>query len=312
MLTIEKILFPTDLSESSLQALPLATHLAELHGSDLHMFHAYVMHSLAAINDDDLYPGEGEARWALEESVAGVTWNRVVHSIGRAVHAAPAILEFANEHDIDLIVMGSHGRRGFRRLLLGSVTEEVVRLAKCPVLVIRDDPDTITPLTISRVLVPVDFSHHGSMAASYGRELASAWNANLELLHVMEPAPYADAELSFPRLTDEQEVRSFAEDHLAGIAENMGIDHPACIKVVSGYAADVIISESARADGTVIVMPSHGYRGFERVLLGSVTERVLRRAPCPVLVLRADGKELRPRSALHGMEAVVGVHTPGG
>jgi nucleotide-binding universal stress UspA family protein len=312
MLTIEKILFPTDLSESSLQALPLATHLAELHGSDLHMFHVYVLHSLGAIDNDELYPGESEARWALEESLADAAWNRVIHSVSRAVHAAPAILEYANEHDIDLIVMGSHGRRGFRRLLIGSVTEEVVRLAKCPVLVMRDDPTDTAPTRIDRVLVPVDFSHHGNMGASYGREFASAWDANLELLHVMEPAPYADAESSFPRLTDEQEVRSFAEDHLAGIAENMGIDHPACIKVVSGHAADVIISEAARTAGTVIVMPSHGYHGLERVLLGSVTERVLRRAPCPVLVLRADGKELRPGSAVHGAEAAVGVHRPGG
>ena len=312
MLTIEKILFPTDLSESSLRAFPLATHLAELHGSDLHLFHAYVLHSLAAIDSIEPYPGEEEARWALEESLTDIAWNRVVHSVGRAVHAAPAILDYADEHNVDLIVMRSHGRRGFRRLLLGSVTEEVVRMARCPVLVVRDIPAVEVPTEINRVLVPIDFSHHGSMAAGYGRELASACNANLELLHVVEPAPYADAELSFPRLRNEEELRSFAEYHLAGIAEDMGIKHPTCVKVVSGHAADVIISESGLTAGTVIVMPSHGYRGFERVLLGSVTERVLRRARCPVLVLRADGKELRPRSALQAAEAVVGVHTPGG
>ncbi|TFG64732.1 MAG: universal stress protein, partial [Gemmatimonadales bacterium] len=196
MLTIEKILFPTDLSESSLRAFPLATHLAELHGSDIHMFHAYVLHPLAAIDNDELYPGEEEARRALEESLTDVAWNRVVHSVGRAAHAAPAILDYANEHNVDLIVMGSHGRRGFRRLLLGSVTEEVVRLATCPVLVIRDDPAVTVPTAINRVLVPVDFSHHGSMAAGYGRELASACDAHLELLHVVEPAPYEDSELS--------------------------------------------------------------------------------------------------------------------
>jgi len=312
MLTIEKILFPTDLSDSSLRAFPFATRLAELHGADLHIYHAHVLHPLASIDNDEPYPGEEEARWALEESLSDVAWSRVVHSVGRAVHAAPSILEYADRHNVDLIVMASHGRRGFRRLLVGSITEEVVRMAKCPVLIIRDDPAVAVPTEIDRVLVPVDFSHHGSMAAGYGRELASTLSAHLELLHVVEPAPYADAELSFPRLTDAQEVRSFAEYHLAGMAEDMGVDPPACVKAVSGHAADMIISEAARTAGTLLVMPSHGYRGFERVLLGSVTERVLRRTPCPLLVLRADGKELRSRSTLHGAEAVVGVHTTGG
>ncbi len=63
MLTIEKILFPTDLSESSLQALPLATHLTELHGSVLHIFHAYVLHSSAVIDNDKLYPEDHQFCW---------------------------------------------------------------------------------------------------------------------------------------------------------------------------------------------------------------------------------------------------------
>lgn len=311
MLTIEKVLFPTDISDSSLRAFPFAVHLAILHGADLHLFYAHMLHSLAAIDADTPYPGEEEARRTLEESAAGVSWSRVVHIVSRAIHAGPAILDYASEYDVDLIVMGSHGRRGFRRLLLGSVTEEVVRLARCPVLVIRDDPAFTTPTEIDRVVVPIDFSHYASSAAEYGRELASTLDADLELLHVVEPLPYVDSELSFPHLTDEAEVRSFAEDHLARLADEMALKHPACVRVVSGHAADAIVTEAGLTAGTIIVMPSHGYRGFERVLLGSVTERVLRRAPCPVLVLRADGKDLRPDIGLHGADAVGESHALG-
>jgi nucleotide-binding universal stress UspA family protein len=292
MLTIEKILCPTDLSDSSLRAIPFATQMAKLHGADLHLFHIYLLHSLAAIDSDKPYPGEEEARQTLEDSAAGVPWSSVVHSVGRAVHAAPAILEYAEVKDVDLIVMGSHGRRGFRRLLLGSVTEEVVRLAKCPVLVVREDADASVPTEIDRVLVPIDFSDRSSIAASYGRELASMWNAELELIHVVEPPVYS--EMSFPVLTRNREAREFAEDHLARLAEKLGPGLSLSVKAVSGNAADVVIDEAARSEKTLVVIPSHGHSGIERLLLGSVTERVLRRAPCPVLVLRADGKDLRP------------------
>jgi len=304
MLTIEKILCPTDLSDSSLRAIPLATQMAKLHGADLHLFHIYLLHSLAAIDSDKPYPGEEEARQALEDSATGIAWSGVIHSVGRAVHAAPAILEYAEAKDVDLIVMGSHGRRGFRRLLLGSVTEEVVRLAKCPILVVRDDADVSVPTEIDRVLVPIDFSERSHVAAAYGRELASLWNAKLELIHVVEPPVYS--EMSFPVMTRNKEAREFAEDHLARLAEKLGPGLPLSVKAVSGNAADVVIDEAARTEKTLVVIPSHGHSGIERLLLGSVTERVLRRAPCPVLVLRADGKELRPEGSREDTNAFAG------
>ena len=309
MLTIEKVLCPTDLSDSSLRAIPLATQMAKLHGADLHLFHIYLLHSLAAIDSDKPYPGEEEARQALEVSATEVPWSKVVHSVGRAVHAAPAILDYADSKAIDLIVMGSHGRRGFRRLLLGSVTEEVVRLATCSVLVVRDAEEVVVPSEIDRVLVPVDFSKYARVATTYGRELALAWDAHLELLHAVEPPVYS--EMSLPVVTRDEEARLIAEENIARLAEELSPGPSVSVSVTVGQAADTVIKEAARTEKTLLVMPSHGHTGIERLLLGSVTERVLRRAPCPVLVVKAGGRELRPAGSRQDGETFADPPTAG-
>lgn len=281
MLKIEKVLFPTDLSRTSLNAVPIAAHIAKIHGADLHMLHVHILHSLVNTDDDPPFPGETEARRIVEESVPEFSWNRVYHHIARDIAAAPSILGFAREHDVDLIVMASHGRRGIRRMLLGSVAEEVVRLADVPVMVIRDTETATAEKGFRRVLVPVDFSNHAENALAVGRELAATWDADLDILHVLERPQYS--EMQYPRPIPEADLRAYAEDRMEALLGKDGGRYT----IVSGYAADEIIAEADRQDGTLVVMPSHGLSGLERLLLGSVTERVLRRSDSPVMVLRA-------------------------
>ena len=296
MLKIEKILFPTDLSETSLNAVPMAAHLAKIHGADLHMLHVYVLHSLASAANDQPFPGEEGARQILEESVPEFSWNRVFHHVTRDIAAAPSILRFAAEHDVDLIVMASHGRRGIRRLLLGSVAEEVVRLSDRPVMVIRDTDRLAAEKGFERVLVPVDFSHHAEKALEYGRELAATWNAYLDVIHVLEHPQYS--EMQYPHPVNEADLRAYAEDRMEALLRT---DDGTVLRrqsIVAGYPAEEIAAEADRVDRTLVVMPSHGLRGMERLLLGSVTERVLRRAESPVIVLRAVGANLPPGKEL--------------
>jgi nucleotide-binding universal stress UspA family protein len=295
MLKIEKVLYPTDLSRTSLNAIPMAAHLAKIHGADLHMLHVYILHSLVNTDDDPPFPGEEEARRILEESVPEFSWSRVFHNVRRATAAAPAILGFAEAEDVDLIVMASHGRRGIRRMLLGSVAEEVVRLADRPVLVIRDTETLVAEKGFQRVLVPVDFSNHADTALRYGRELAATWNAELDIIHILERPQYS--EMQYPQPVNEADLRAYAEDRMKALLETHS-DSEVKIRsrIVAGYAADEIVSEADRLDGTLVVMPSHGLRGMERLLLGSVTERVLRRAQSPVMVLRAAGQRPVPNN----------------
>lgn len=305
MLKIEKVLYPTDLSENSLKAVPLAAHLARIHGADLHMLHVYILHTLIDSEEDPPFPGEAEARRILEESVTEFSWSRVYHHVTRGVAAAPSIMAFAAEQNVDLIVMPSHGRRGVGRLLLGSVAEEVVRLSDRPVMVIRDT-EALDPVRgFRRVLVPVDFSNHSELALEFGRELAATYGADLEVLHVLERPQYA--EMQYPVPIAEADLRAYAIDRMDELMGARPSETDERRRIVAGYPAEVIATEADLLDGTLVVMPSHGLRGMERLVLGSVTERVLRRSGSPVLVLRTAGVEDEPEKANRSAVEMSGV-----
>jgi nucleotide-binding universal stress UspA family protein len=95
-------------------------------------------------------------------------------------------LHYAKDNDVDLIVMGTHGRRGLGHLSLGSVAEEVVRMAPCSVLTIREREEPMPPEAAKQLLVPVDFSEFSKRALASAKKVAAAYHARLQLLHVIE------------------------------------------------------------------------------------------------------------------------------
>ncbi len=289
MLRIENVVCPTDLSDASLEAVPLATRMARLHGADLHLLHVHLLHSISPTEEDVPFPGEAEAREELESSAGEIQWNQLVHEVRRGINAAPTILEYAEENGADMIVMGSHGRRGFRRLLLGSVTEEVVRLAPCPVLVVRNRPEKPAPREIDRIIVPVDFSVSTSGVVETARELASALDVPMELLHAVEPIPYA--QMSYPIAVDHEDFKTHAQKRLQGYADDVDLERDVTARTVIGMADQVIIEATERSASPMIVMSSHGHSGLARALLGSTAERLLRYAPCPVMIVKDRDEE---------------------
>lgn len=289
MLNIETILCPTDLSETSLKAVPLATEFARIHGADLHLLNVHLLHSITPSEEDIPFPGEAQARDALESSAEGIPWNQVVHEVTRGVNAAPTILDYAADHDVDLIVMGSHGRRGFRRLLLGSVTEEVVRMAPCPVLVVGHLPEAPAPSDVDRIIVPVDFSAFTDGQLEAAVELATTFDVPLELVHAVEPIPYV--QMSYPIAVDVEDFKHHAQRRIDQLLEQLEGRVAASGRAVVGMADEVVMEFAEESVAPLVVMSSHGHSGVTRLLLGSTTERLLRRAPCPVLVTRAGDKE---------------------
>lgn len=282
MLRIETILCPTDLSDASVQSLPLATHFARLHGADLHLLHVHLLHAMSPEQEDVPFPGEQEARAALEASAGGIPWNQVVHRIERGINAAPTIIDYADANDVDLIVMGSHGRRGFRRLMLGSVTTEVVRYARRPVLVVRHAEDAAPPTDVDRLLVPVDFSRASHEAVSVALELAATLDVPIELLHAVEPIPYV--QMAYPISVDTGDFKDHAQRRLDEIVGELDTSREIRTTVAVDMAEQAVIDAAYRSASPLVVMASHGHSGLARVLLGSTTERLLRNAPCPVFV----------------------------
>lgn len=301
MIQIRKILVPTDFSETADRALALAFSLARQHRSEVRLLH--VMGTLEADTWGPLSLMPEER--VLHENPRKVVTDRLAMLLaehdtegvsadyearfGSAV--APAIRNYAQEFDFDLIVMGTHGARGVKHLLLGSVAEEVAHTATRPVLLVR--PGEGTP-EVARVLAPVDLSPHSRIAVAWAATLAAGFGAHLDLLHVVkETLPLAEYGLEYATPPEDREtIKERAEAQMAQLLEAAAVPNLATdVHLASGYPAEVIVDFAAEHDEDLVVMASHGRTGWKRFLLGSVAEKVMRAVNSLVLVVRVVPEE---------------------
>jgi nucleotide-binding universal stress UspA family protein len=299
---IKRILYPTDFSATARQALTHALFLAEQYEAELHLLHAVVLHEYDPNDPEHHFPEPKELLRRMFEIADSEMMELLgdqehgaleIHEAKRKGFAAgEVILDYAAEIDADLIVMGTHGRRGAARLLLGSVAAEVVRRAKCPVMTLghREDPKAIE--AIERVLVPVDFSEHSHAAIRYAEELALQYEAGLQLLHVVEVPTYP----YFYVPPEEEYVESrkdSAAQALNELASQLLSTEVACsTHVENGRAASEITRFSEKHGSDLLVITTHGLSGLDRLLMGSTAEEVLSRVSIPVLTVKAFGKNL--------------------
>jgi len=302
---IKKILFPTDFSRCAEQALTHAVFLAEKYGAEI-----YVLHVITIFEDQPSIVSreitDTEEMIKKLEDVAGKQLDKIFNShnsdnikittaIRRGLSAAPSILEYSSDNDIDLIVMGTHGRRGFGHLLLGSAAEEVVRMASCPVFTIRELKEPKEIAQVNNILVPIDFSNYSKKALAYSSQIAQSYNAQLQVLHIIEETMHPAFSVSgkssifdlVPDIRDDSRKR--VEKMMKEIVSDKVKFH---IYIQGGRAANAIIQFSKENSTDLIVIATHGLTGFEHMLLGSVTEKVVRMAPCPVFTVKAFGKDL--------------------
>ncbi len=299
---IRKILWPTDFSECAGAAFDHAIRMASRHHAALDLLHVAVLSEEDPFLPPDRLPGREEIRRRLRQVAAREKTRQIAASaatpieIGRhqrrARAAAPEILRFATEHAADLIVIGGHGRRGFRQNFLGNVVEEVVRLAACPVLTVRE-PDLRAegaPGGTRRaegapggtLVVPVDFSEHSAAALRAAKGLSVVHGGRLDLVHVVEPVtgPRDAGTGKAPLERIEGRLAAFADEVLGRPRVDFRVE------VIEGIAAASITAyaESSKAD--LIAIATQGLTGLRQFLLDSVTEKIVRTATCPVLTIK--------------------------
>ncbi len=302
MLKIKRLLYPTDFSGPSEHAFTAAVFLAERYGAELHALHVLALHAADPNDPDHELPGMEEVYEQLSRAAdarlraigeAHSSDIRIHQAQERGISAATGILDYAQDHDIDLIVMGTHGRRGLRRFVMGSVAEEVVRLARCPVLTVRQTEAKKTLERFNRIIVPIDFSRYSRVALAHAVELARDYDAKLELLHVIEEVIYPDFyyPVSATETIRAQELREEAARRLATLGEEIeGLTTG--VQVSIGRAAQEIVDFADEEGADLIVIATHGLTGLESALIGSVAARVIRGAHCSVLTVKPLAKSL--------------------
>lgn len=200
---------------------------------------------------------------------------------------ADGILDCAREKHTDLIVLGTHGRSGFTRAILGSVAERVFRHSTVPVLTIGPHVHAHTALRPKRVLVPVDFTPASRYSAAYALEMAREHHAELTLLHVVQH-PTAEA------LADVDCLKHGIEQSLSELAhcDNYGLDIK--VRAAVGKVVPVILNTAMETDADLMVLGVHTYPGLLNRLRWQVAYELVSQAPCPVLTIRESAAMQQP------------------
>ena len=296
------ILVPLDGSAVGRNALPVAAQIALRTGARLHLllvhdpgqYISFVPGEIAVpmYDADDVLVRRNASERDIEREVSALV-SQGLDAKGKVVDGSvvETIIEYAQKVDADLTVMTTHGRTGFVRLQLGSVTTNYVRSANGATLLVRitenDDAPSITPG--GQLLCPLDGSDFAELILPHTIALAEALALDIHLLSVTKPgtipmAPFGTASLlgDARDLAFEEESR---EKYLRGVAERC----PAgtSTRVVSDMSAAGATLEIAREPGcSAIAIATHARSGFKRLMLGSVADEVLRGATVPVLMFK--------------------------
>lgn len=297
VINLQQILAPVDFSPASQHGLAFAGALAERFQAKLQLLHVVEPPVLPQWGYAHIPQREARLRHAAEEKLpklpaeCGLSPALSVSTKIRSGEAEDEICAAAAEGRVDLIVLASHGLGGIQHAFSGSTAERVVRRAPCPVLTVRDrvlptQAGKKSRFDLKRIVVTTDFSEESKKAFPYALALARKFEASLLLLYVVAPRLPADFQL-MGLVIEEKKFLDEARERLplflhAELDPHLHVE----TLVANGSPAHEIcrIAETRAAD--LIVMATHGHAGLKRFLIGSVTENVVRHAPCPVLVVR--------------------------
>lgn len=306
MVSIDRILCPVDLSPSSHTALHYALALGRWYEARVTVLHVFrqmpVVDAAAAALGAGLYVPPIEMtevdRAAIERRVAEFVTTAqggqdvTVHTC-EGVNIREEILREAREMRADLLVLGSHGLTGVKRLVLGSTAENVLRHATQPVLIVPAHapavPESGVPFT--RIVCAVDFQADDYCALRYAFALAQESDAQLTLLHAVEmPAVHVGAEdLAFDLASAHEMVMRGAHERLDALVPDEARAYCTVrAEVVEGQAHQAILRLATEVDADLIIMSVRSRDAFDVAVFGSHTQAVVRAAHCPVLTVHQD------------------------
>ncbi|MCC6154349.1 MAG: universal stress protein [Candidatus Hydrogenedentes bacterium] len=298
------ILVPTDFSTYANYALKYAVAMAKQFAGTIHFAHVLDRSALAGVRGNEMWLAESESH-ALIDSMREHAASRMAHlkqiaddegvkSETHVVLGNPTeeILRLAEQTDATLIVIATHGRSGVEHLVFGSVAEKIVRQSPVPVLSVKHPEHEFVKeydlsLEIKRVLFPTDFSPFSDKALPFAKSFAQEFDATLVIFHATEvpivlPEIVPDSVVQLgPQMEDEsrQLVQKMC-DNITGVKVEGEVRVGTAFREIASYADKTGVD--------LIVVPTHGRSGLSHVLFGSVAEKVVRVARCPVLTIRPE------------------------
>jgi nucleotide-binding universal stress UspA family protein len=298
MIRLERILCPTDFSKFAFRAADYAVALGRHYDAEVHFLHVIP----SALIHAEQYPYYAEAvppapefrKRALERldafvALSGTEGVRTRFSVAEGAPVS-AILEAAEADRASLLCLGTHGREGVERLVLGSVAEKVLRKARCPVLTVSEPGDEREPkkAVFKNILCAVDFATLSLKAVEYCLSLAQESGGRLTLVNTLEWFPDEPVWIGSPDVSDyrsqmEEQVRTRLEDIVPReVREWCEIE----VAVRSGKAYREILTVARERKADLIAMGVRGRNPLDIMLFGSTTQHVVRHSECPVLTIR--------------------------
>ena len=294
---LKSIICATDFSDFSNLAVSYGISIAKKFGAKLYVCHVIDL-SYAAMYAECSDPQEAEDRIMnfaserLEGSIGGkqVNWEPLI-SKG---YPSDEIARMAEEIGVDLAISATHGRSGFKRLVLGSVTERLMRTLSCPLLIVHSPEHGFVSsddqqIKLDRILVGCDFSPDSDLSFQYALGLAQEFSCELHLTHVLETTIYKNLLKSAKKSVEDQQYAICGElkDKLTKMVPEES--HSCCspsTTLLAGQPFEELTKYAITNNIDLIVLGVRGHSLMETLLLGSTTDRVVRQAPCPVLSVR--------------------------
>lgn len=283
----DKILFPTDGSETASSAFDYALSVASAHDATIHAFHVAdsTVVSTTRIRGDVVDVLEQEGKQFVDELEARAEAADVsVRTDVQQGNPAEMIAEYADQYETDLIVMPTHGRSGIKRYLLGSVTERVISTTSMPVLTVTPSEGEEFVYPPSDFLLPTDGSRCAKLALNEATALADATGAALHLLTVVETTALG---IDVRSTVAQDQLEAQATEILDGAkatAEEAGIEST-ITSIAQGRPYKRIHSYITENDIDLVVLGTRGETDFSQYVLGGVSDKLIRTAPVPVLVV---------------------------
>jgi nucleotide-binding universal stress UspA family protein len=294
------ILVPIDLGETSIGALHFAGVFASKFGSKVTLLYADELATLFADYDPawisyNVTPGEEVQR--VEQSIRKLAAEHLKAVARPEIHVVPGhpittIARISREDDVDLIIMGTHGRRGWRRALVGSVADGVVRESKQPVLVVPRRLEGPHPTSIARIVCPVNFTDAARDAVRFAGEIAKAFDAEMVLVHVAE-----NTAVPFENATIDELFKDWLP---AGVAGHSSVRH----LVLRGGPAERVLDCVEDLGADLLVMGAQLKWLRSESVIGTTSERLLRFSNVPILtVARRVMRAAEPERVAEAWEA---------